>query len=221
MMAKLIITQELRQKMYDQLALHSLDKQYKKLNQEIVKFSDAVYDLRISSGFKQTLADLGVGEHWLKYSETLHIYLKSNEYVYQGYRVDPISIVKNTANEYNLPISSTTKNQVQLFFSSPRPVPLNRASEIFSLTDAEHKQYVNIISKHEKRINKVIDGVKTAMTVIASFKTFEDLFEHWAASEKLFKEIYASRKEEVSQTRKKLLPSFDVSDLNNTLSLEE
>lgn len=221
MMAKLIITQELRQKMYEQLALHSLDKQYKKLNQEIVKFSDAVYDLRVASEFKQTLADLGVGEHWLKYSETLHIHLKSNEYVYQGYRVDPISVVNNTANEYNLPISSTTKNQIQLFFSSPRPVPLNRASEIFSLTDAEHKQYVAIVSKHEKRINKVIDGVKTAMAVIASFKTFEDLFEHWVASEKLFKEIYISRKEALLHNKKKLLPSFDVSDLNDTLSLEE
>ena len=221
MMAKLTITQELRQKMYEQLALHSLDKQYKKLNQEIVKFSDAVYDLRIPSGFKQALADLGITENWLKYSETLDIHLKSNEYIYQGYRVDPISIVNNTANEYTTPISSTTKNYVRLFFSSPRPVPFNRTSEIFSLTDAEHKQYVSIVSKHEKRINKVIDGVKTAMAVIASFKTFEDLFDHWAASEKLFKEIYISRKESLLHNKKKLLPSFDVSDLNDTLSLEE
>lgn len=221
MMAKLTITQELRQKMYEQLALHSLDKEYKKLNQEIVKFSDAVYDLRIPSGFKQALADLGINENWLKYSETLHINLKSKEYVYQGYRVTPISIVNNTALEYNLPISNTAKDHIRLFFSSPRPVPFNHISEVFSLTDAEHKQYVSIVSKHEKRINKVIDGVKTAMAVIASFKTFEDLFEHWAASEKLFNEIYISRKESLLHNKKKLLPSFDVSDLNDTLSLED
>lgn len=221
-MAKTTMTKEVKNELHKILAKHSLDKEYKKLNQAIVSFSDDIYDLKISVDMESNLKQLAINPvNWFRYASMLNVTILSKVRNYQGYHVEPINLVKNLVEDHMLPIGSFERNSIMLRFSNSRIVPIHNVVEVFNLSDKEIKEYAAIIAKYEKRIDKVTEGVKTGMAIISSFKYFEDLFEHWAASEKLFKDIYQQRKEAVKIDKKQFLPSTDVTDLNKDLGLED
>lgn len=225
MVKKVAVNKELRESMSKALAQHTMQPSYQKMVKEVIAFSDAVYARTVSSGFLQALNDIGADHHWLKYNDRIAVKSLNPEFKATLIKVDFSSFLawsENKLSEYQTPIFEHLRGtgDVTLFFSEAKPLPLNNSSEIFKLTPDEIANYNKIMQRWVKKFDKLLKSLAVARVIINNFNYFEDLFKEWPSSEKIFKSIYESRKEQILHSQQpKYVPSVDLAELNEDLNL--
>lgn len=224
MTKKIPLNQELRISMKEYLADKTLKAEFQKLVDDVINFSERVYQRVTPENFEQKIETIGLNSNWFNYSAKVTAKVNSNALTVRASNLS-FSNFEDWASRRlagsQVPLDTTQLhfNSVNLYFNSPRFVPLRLGDEVFALTDAEIAEYKKLVTKHHKNIIKTLEAVRTAYVLINTTRNFEDLFHVWDKSEKLFARIYQERKAELTDGGKKNLPSVNFQSLNSDLKL--
>lgn len=224
MTKKIPLNQELRISMKEYLADKTLKAEFQKLVDDIIDFSERVYQRVTPENFEQKIETIGLNSNWFNYSAKVTAKVNSNALTVRASNLsfsnfEDWASRRLAGSQEPLDTTQLHFNSVSLYFKSPRFVPLRLGDEVFALTDAEIAEYKKLVTKHHKNIIKTLEAVRTAYVLIGTTRNFEDLFHVWDKSEKLFNQIYQERKAELANGGKKNLPSVNFQSLNSDLKL--